>query len=91
MVAPYKLQGVHTQSNDYRPITYGCLQSYSQIDRVSVLSEALPYLQRFRGKTIVVKYGGAAMKDPTLKVIADNFYCLMNVARDLAVTLASAL
>jgi len=35
---------------------------------VSVLSEALPYLQRFRGKTIVVKYGGAAMKDPTLKV-----------------------
>lgn len=36
-------------------------------DRVSILSEALPYLQRFRGKTIVVKYGGAAMKDPTLK------------------------
>ncbi len=35
--------------------------------RVSVLSEALPYLQRFRGKTIVIKYGGAAMKDPSLK------------------------
>lgn len=34
---------------------------------MSVLSEALPYLQRFRGKTIVIKYGGAAMKDPTLK------------------------
>lgn len=33
-----------------------------------ILSEALPYLQKFRGKTIVVKYGGAAMKDPTLKV-----------------------
>lgn len=32
-----------------------------------MLSEALPYLQRFRGKTIVIKYGGAAMKDPTLK------------------------
>jgi acetylglutamate kinase len=27
----------------------------------------MPYLQRFRGKTIVIKYGGAAMKDPTLK------------------------
>ncbi len=36
-------------------------------DRVQVLSEALPYLQAFAGRTIVVKYGGAAMKDPTLK------------------------
>lgn len=42
--------------------------SLSAFDRVSILSEALPYLQRFTGKTIVVKYGGAAMKDPTLKV-----------------------
>lgn len=40
----------------------------SNLDRVTVLSEALPLLQKFRGKTIVVKYGGAAMKDPTLKV-----------------------
>lgn len=29
--------------------------------RVSVLSEALPYIQRFSGRCIVVKYGGAAM------------------------------
>jgi acetylglutamate kinase len=29
--------------------------------RVSVLSEALPYIQRFSGKRVVVKYGGAAM------------------------------
>jgi acetylglutamate kinase len=36
-------------------------------DRVHVLSEALPYLQAFAGRTIVVKYGGAAMKDATLK------------------------
>ena len=41
---------------------------FSSFDRVSVLSEALPYLQRFAGKTVVIKYGGAAMKDPTLKV-----------------------
>ena len=40
---------------------------FSAFDRVSVLSESMPYLQRFRGKTIVIKYGGAAMKDPTLK------------------------
>ena len=41
---------------------------FSSFDRVSVLSEALPYLQRFAGKTVVIKYGGAAMKDPSLKV-----------------------
>ena len=39
-----------------------------------VLTEALPYIQRFTGKTIVVKYGGNAMVDPQLK---DSF------ARDL--------
>lgn len=32
-----------------------------------VLSEALPYIQRFVGKTIVVKYGGNAMTDEKLK------------------------
>ncbi|GAA6617533.1 acetylglutamate kinase [Scytonema sp. NUACC26] len=35
--------------------------------RVQVLSEALPYIQQFIGRTIVVKYGGAAMKDTKLK------------------------
>ncbi|BAY45452.1 acetylglutamate kinase [Scytonema sp. HK-05] len=35
--------------------------------RVQVLSEALPYIQQFTGRTIVVKYGGAAMKDSNLK------------------------
>ena len=32
-----------------------------------MLSEALPYLQRFSGQTVVVKYGGAAMKSEELK------------------------
>ena len=35
--------------------------------RVRILSEALPYLQRFAGQTVVVKYGGAAMKSEDLK------------------------
>lgn len=35
--------------------------------RVRVLSEALPYIQEFTGRTIVIKYGGAAMKEDTLK------------------------
>ncbi len=32
-----------------------------------VLTEALPYIQRFRGKTVVIKYGGNAMVDEDLK------------------------
>lgn len=36
-------------------------------DRVRILSEALPYIQTFAHHTIVVKYGGAAMKDADLK------------------------
>ncbi len=32
-----------------------------------VLTEAMPYIRRFRGKTIVIKYGGNAMVDETLK------------------------
>lgn len=35
--------------------------------RVRILSEALPYIQRFANRTIVIKYGGAAMKDSQLK------------------------
>ncbi|MEH2415340.1 acetylglutamate kinase [Nostoc sp.] len=39
----------------------------TEATRVRVLSEALPYIQQFTGRTVVVKYGGAAMKDSTLK------------------------
>lgn len=39
----------------------------AEATRVKVLSEALPYIQKFSGGTIVVKYGGAAMKDGYLK------------------------
>jgi len=35
---------------------------------VEVLSEALPYIQKLNGKTIVIKYGGNAMTDEALKV-----------------------
>jgi acetylglutamate kinase len=34
--------------------------------KADVLVEALPYIQRFRGRVVVVKYGGAAMSDPDL-------------------------
>lgn len=39
----------------------------AEATRVRVLSEALPYIQQFSGRTVVVKYGGAAMKDGYLK------------------------
>ena len=39
----------------------------SEAARVRILSEALPYIQKFHGRTVVVKYGGAAMKDSRLK------------------------
>ena len=38
------------------------------IDKAEVLLEALPYIQRFFSKTIVIKYGGHAMDDEDLKV-----------------------
>lgn len=37
------------------------------VSKASVLIEALPYLQKFRGKTFVFKYGGHAMTDPKLR------------------------
>jgi acetylglutamate kinase len=39
----------------------------TEATRVRVLSEALPYIQKFANRTIVIKYGGAAMKDGRLK------------------------
>jgi acetylglutamate kinase len=38
----------------------------NQISKASVLIEALPYLQRFRGQTFLIKFGGSAMDDPVL-------------------------
>ena len=35
--------------------------------RVSILSEALPYIQSFSGRKIVIKYGGSLMENEYLK------------------------
>ena len=44
-----------------------------EVDRANVLAEALPYIQKYTGKTIVVKYGGNAMISEGLRqaVISD--------------------
>ena len=39
----------------------------SALEIAKVLSESLPYIQRFAGKTLVIKYGGNAMTDATLQ------------------------
>ncbi|GAA1472832.1 MULTISPECIES: acetylglutamate kinase [Corynebacterium] len=43
------------------------LQGLSNADRATVLAEALPWLQHYRDKIVVVKYGGNAMVDDSLK------------------------
>jgi acetylglutamate kinase len=43
------------------------LTPQSAAERARILTEALPYIQRFQGKTIVIKYGGNAMIDENLK------------------------
>src|SRR3546814_20429070 len=40
---------------------------YSSTVKADVLSEALPYIRRFHGKTVVIKYGGNAMIEEHLQ------------------------
>jgi acetylglutamate kinase len=48
--------------------------------RAAVLVEALPYIQRFRGAVVVIKYGGHAMSDPALaRAVADDVVLLRAV------------
>lgn len=39
----------------------------SNAERAEVLTQALPYIKNYNGKTVVIKYGGAAMVSPVLK------------------------
>jgi acetylglutamate kinase len=43
------------------------MKSFSNAERAEVLTQALPYIKRYTGKTVVVKYGGNAMINPDLK------------------------
>ena len=71
-VAP--TQPVRCETGDGNPATRAELDSlpsnqpegYLMRD-VGTLLEALPYIREFHGKTVVIKYGGAAMNDPALR------------------------
>ncbi len=46
-------------------------------DKADVLAQALPYIRKFHGKTLVIKYGGNAMTDPALqKAFAEDVVLL---------------
>lgn len=42
-------------------------EGFTNAERAKVITEALPYIKRYTGKTVVVKYGGNAMIDEALK------------------------
>ena len=48
-------------------------------EKARVLAEALPYIRRFQGKTIVIKYGGNAMTDDALKASFAHDVALLKV------------
>ena len=54
------------------------MSEISNNDRAAVLIHALPYIQNFRGKTIVVKYGGNAMINGELKAAVIQDVVLMS-------------
>ena len=43
------------------------IQSIAPRDKAEILAQALPYIRKFHGKTLVIKYGGNAMTDPALQ------------------------
>jgi len=52
--------------------------SISQSEKALILAQALPYIQRYRGKTVVVKYGGAAMVNESLRAAVAEDLVLMS-------------
>ncbi|MFM8623816.1 MAG: acetylglutamate kinase [Betaproteobacteria bacterium] len=43
------------------------LSAIAPRDKAEILAQALPYIRKFHGKTLVIKYGGNAMTDPELQ------------------------
>lgn len=51
----------------------------SALEKANILTEALPYIQSFAGKTIVIKYGGHAMTNPQLEEMVLKDVILMKL------------
>ena len=53
------------------------LSALAPRDKAQILAQALPYIRKFHGKTMVIKYGGNAMTDPALQAaFADDVVLL---------------
>ncbi|MBW3610998.1 MAG: acetylglutamate kinase [Actinobacteria bacterium] len=64
----------------------GTLAALSAGDKAEVLVEALPYIRRFRGTRLVVKYGGNAMAgSEQLSLFAEDVVLLQSVGIDIVV------
>jgi acetylglutamate kinase len=56
--APHTMTDISTDS---------ALSHIGPRDKAEILAQALPYIRKFHGKTMVIKYGGNAMTDPALQ------------------------
>ena len=54
-------------SNSHLPVHTDPVAHIAPRDKAEILAQALPYIRKFHGKTIVIKYGGNAMTDPELQ------------------------
>ncbi|MBW3580097.1 MAG: acetylglutamate kinase [Actinobacteria bacterium] len=71
---------------DALPVWPGGVAALSAGDKAEVLVEALPYIRRFRGSTVVVKYGGNAMRGSDgLALFADDVVLLRAVGMNVVV------
>src|SRR6185295_4930661 len=57
----------YNRRNSKRPMKSVSIEVGSSALKAQILAEALPYIQRFHDKAIVIKYGGNAMTEPALK------------------------
>ena len=51
--------------------------TFSNLERAEVLTQALPYIKKYSGKTVVIKYGGNAMINEDLKQQVMEDICLL--------------
>ena len=65
----WNVQDSNSQCKIVKTFLRGTMSQPSSIsnEKARILAEALPYIQRFHGKTIVIKYGGNAMTEEKLK------------------------
>ena len=67
MAPPYRMSSIAMASPTDNPAASHDLSHITPRDQAEILAQALPYIRRFHGKTLVIKYGGNAMTDPALQ------------------------